>query len=231
MLLFFLPSSHCCHVSFILIVNLSHYFISSFSMRRLPSVSFFLVYSISKLSLFFHPIPMELWWIKNIYIHSDSMLKSHLCMCVGSIPGSGRIPWRGNGNLLQYSCLGNPMDRGVCQAIVHRVTKELDMTERARARAHTHTHTHAPSFREEQPDGVERLVGSWVQSWHHHCLALCFLICEMRGNLGVNLASPPSNLPHCRWGGWKDRDSCPFLKVRVFVCQAPVYGISQARML
>ena len=28
-----------------------------------------------------------------------------------STPGSGRIPWR-NGNTLQYSCLGNPMDRG-----------------------------------------------------------------------------------------------------------------------
>ena len=30
---------------------------------------------------------------------------------MGSIPGSGRSPGVGNGNLLQYSCLGNPMDR------------------------------------------------------------------------------------------------------------------------
>ena len=29
----------------------------------------------------------------------------------GSIPGLGRSPGRGNGNPLQYSCLGNPMDR------------------------------------------------------------------------------------------------------------------------
>ena len=29
-----------------------------------------------------------------------------------SIPGSGRSPAEGNGNPLQYSCLGNPMDRG-----------------------------------------------------------------------------------------------------------------------
>ena len=29
----------------------------------------------------------------------------------GSIPGSGRSPGGGNGNPLQYSCLGNPMDR------------------------------------------------------------------------------------------------------------------------
>jgi len=47
---------------------------------------------------------------------------------LGSIPGSGRSPREGNGNLFQYSCLGNPMDRGACQATVHEVTKELDMT-------------------------------------------------------------------------------------------------------
>ena len=35
---------------------------------------------------------------------------------------------QGNGNLLQYSCLGNPMDRGAWWATVHGVTKELDMT-------------------------------------------------------------------------------------------------------
>ena len=48
----------------------------------------------------------------------------------GSIPGSGRSPGGRNGNLLQYSCLKNHMDRGAWQAIVRRVTKELDMTER-----------------------------------------------------------------------------------------------------
>ena len=42
---------------------------------------------------------------------------------VGSIPGLGRSPGEGNGNLLQYSCLGNPMDRGAWLAIVHRVAK------------------------------------------------------------------------------------------------------------
>ena len=45
----------------------------------------------------------------------------------GSIPGLGRSPGEGNGNLFQYSCLGNPMDRGAWQATVHGVTKELDM--------------------------------------------------------------------------------------------------------
>ena len=42
---------------------------------------------------------------------------------VGLIPGLGRSPGERNGNPLQYSCLVNPMDRGVWRAIVHGVTK------------------------------------------------------------------------------------------------------------
>ena len=42
---------------------------------------------------------------------------------MGSIPGSGRSPGKGNGNTLQYSCLENPMDRGAWQSTVHRVTR------------------------------------------------------------------------------------------------------------
>ena len=38
-------------------------------------------------------------------------------------PGSGRSPREGNGNLLQYSCLGNPMDRGAWGATVHGLAK------------------------------------------------------------------------------------------------------------
>ena len=38
---------------------------------------------------------------------------------VGSIPGSGRYPGEGNGKLLQYSCLGNTMDRGAWWATVY----------------------------------------------------------------------------------------------------------------
>ena len=46
----------------------------------------------------------------------------------GSVPESRRAPAEGNGNPLQYSCLGNPMDRGDLRATVHGVTKELDPT-------------------------------------------------------------------------------------------------------
>ena len=47
---------------------------------------------------------------------------------VGSIPGLGRSPGEGKGYPLQYSCLGNPMDRGAWQATVHRVSKGSDVT-------------------------------------------------------------------------------------------------------
>ena len=40
-----------------------------------------------------------------------------------SIPGRGRSPGGGNGNPLQYSCLGNPMDTGAWWATVHRAAK------------------------------------------------------------------------------------------------------------
>ena len=41
----------------------------------------------------------------------------------GSIPGSGRSPGEGICNPLQYSCLGNPIDRGAWRAAVHGVMK------------------------------------------------------------------------------------------------------------
>ena len=42
---------------------------------------------------------------------------------VGLIPGLGRSPGEGSVNTLQYSCLGNPMDRGAWWATVDRVAK------------------------------------------------------------------------------------------------------------
>ena len=51
------------------------------------------------------------------FLHS-SVGKESACNAgdPGSIPGSGRFPGEGNGNPLQYSCLGNHMDRGAWQA-------------------------------------------------------------------------------------------------------------------
>ena len=59
------------------------------------------------------------------------------------IPGSGRSPGGKNGNLLQYSCLENPMDRGAWWVIVHGVLKSgTQLSMRAHTHTHTHTHTH-----------------------------------------------------------------------------------------
>ena len=50
----------------------------------------------------------------------------------GSIPGLGRSPAGGDGNLFEYSCLENPKDRGVWRATVHGVA-EPDTTAHAQA--------------------------------------------------------------------------------------------------
>ena len=60
---------------------------------------------------------------------------------MSSIPGLGRYPGVGNGNPLQYSCLGNPMERGTWQATVPGVAKSQTQLS-AHTHIHTHTHTH-----------------------------------------------------------------------------------------
>ena len=57
--------------------------------------------------------------------HGDSEVKVSACNAgdLGLIPGLGRSPGEGNGNLLQYSCLENPLDGGAWWATVHRIAK------------------------------------------------------------------------------------------------------------
>jgi len=61
------------------------------------------------------------WWLSG---------RVHLPMqeTWGSIPDSGRSPGKGNHNPLQYSCLGNPMDRRAWQAPVCGAVRESKMT-------------------------------------------------------------------------------------------------------
>ena len=47
---------------------------------------------------------------------------------MGSIPGLGRSPGRGNGNSLQYSCLKNPTDKGAWQATAHGVKSRTQLS-------------------------------------------------------------------------------------------------------
>ena len=69
-------------------------------------------------------------FLKVFYLHirglpDGSVVKNPLANAgdVSSIPGSGRYPGGGNVNPLQYSCLGNPMDRGAWRATAYGVTK------------------------------------------------------------------------------------------------------------
>ena len=48
----------------------------------------------------------------------------------GSIPGSGRFPGGGHGNPVQYSCLGNLMDRAAWRARVHGVAQSQTRQKR-----------------------------------------------------------------------------------------------------
>ena len=57
--------------------------------------------------------------VKNLPPNANAGDLRHM----GSIPGSGRLPGEGNGYLLQYSCLGNHMDRGAYWATLHGVAK------------------------------------------------------------------------------------------------------------
>ena len=59
---------------------------------------------------------------------SDSKESAHSAGGPGSIPGLGRSPGEGNGYPLQFSCLGNPVDRGAWQIAVHGT--KSDTTER-----------------------------------------------------------------------------------------------------
>ena len=60
--------------------------------------------------------------VKNLTANAEDLRDA------GSIPQSGRYPGGGHGNPFQYSCLGNPMDRGDWWATVPGVTKESDTT-------------------------------------------------------------------------------------------------------
>ena len=59
----------------------------------------------------------------------------------GSVPESGRSPGGGHGNPLQYSCLGNPMDRRAWWATVHRVAKSRIGLKQLSMHAHTNLYT------------------------------------------------------------------------------------------
>ena len=76
-----------------------------------------------------HNLGTEHQQIKRLGFPGGSVVKNPFANAreVGSALGSRSFPGERSGNPLQYFCLGNPMGRGVWQAVVHGLTKELDM--------------------------------------------------------------------------------------------------------
>ena len=73
--------------------------------------------------------------VKNLPINAEDE---------GWIPGLGRSPGGRNGNPLQYSCLGNPIDRGAWRAATHGVTKRVrrDWVTNQNKAHHMYVHIH-----------------------------------------------------------------------------------------
>ena len=99
------------------------------SLINFPSVSLLFNWHLT------HHILKKFFPFLPLYIIKQGLpqwLRSEESSCdardMGSIPGLGRSPGGGHGNPIQYSCLGNPMDRGVKWVTVHGVAKESDTT-------------------------------------------------------------------------------------------------------
>ena len=113
------------------------------------------------------------------------------------IPGLGRSPGGGNSNLLQYSCLESPMDRGAWWATVHGVTKSqirVSIHTSHTLRVHAHSLMYLLGLNPEQSGfsplsafstvPTEWLSGS-APSGTQHCPA--FLFCSFRYQLGAGI--------------------------------------------
>ena len=79
---------------------------------------------------------------------------------VGSILRSGRFPGEGHGDLLQYSCLGKPMDRGAWQSAVHRVAQNRTHLKQLSMHAHTvHIYNGLLAIKK---NGIMPFAATWI---------------------------------------------------------------------
>ena len=90
--------------------------------------------------------------LKVIHIYmgflEDSMVKNLPAKQETGVPSPGweDSPGERDGKPLQYSCLGNTMDKRAWQAAVQGVTKKLDTTQQLNNSNHPHTHTHIHTY-------------------------------------------------------------------------------------
>ena len=87
---------------------------------------------------------------------------------VGSIPGSERSPGVGNDNALQYSCLGNPMDRVAWQATVHGITKRQTQLSNFPHKIYNHWRNFRKHTKENKKKQTTRVTrgNSEKKDWH-----------------------------------------------------------------
>ena len=93
------------------------------------------------------------------------------------IPGSGRSPGGGHGNLLQNSCLENAMDRGAWRAKVHRVAKRRTRLKQLSM------HANAPWHSIEVGDGIVKVRHIHPLGISRHFVLATFQVsCQEEGN-------------------------------------------------
>ena len=97
--------------------------------------------------------------------------------------GLGRFPGRGNGYPVQYSCLGNPVDRGAWQAADHGGRKELDTTELL-ILSHPHCAAPIPVKKEAAWVHVKKPPVIVPLSRHRSCALLPASVCCVPGTPG-----------------------------------------------
>ena len=104
----------------------------------------------------------------------------------GLIPGLGRSPGGGNGNPLQYSCLGNPMDRGAWLATVHGVLKSWAGATKQQHRVLQFTkHPNVPINQGTRADYALIFFNNdllWFISLRYWKDALCLYLCWLTNN-------------------------------------------------
>ena len=81
-------------------------------------------------------IQIYIWASQVLLVVKNPPANSRDVRDVGSIPGSGRSPGGGLGNPPQYSCLGNPTDRGAWQVTVHRLVNRQKQPKVLSTHAH-----------------------------------------------------------------------------------------------
>ena len=121
---------------------------------------------------------------------------------VGSIPRSGRFLGGEHGNPIQYSCLGNPMDRGTWQAAV-RGHREVDRTEHEHSESAEQRGTHA-SAASSPPLETFRLLARWPAAGPAALAALMSL--DFPSRRPRHLLLNPQDSP---WRTWKLSHTVP----------------------